>query len=428
MPLNPFIQIHFLTSYPATLLNRDDAGFAKRIPFGGATRTRVSSQSLKRHWRRFEGEHSLSELEQPRTLRSRFTFELRVAQPLTKEGLPEASVRAVAQALLSAVLGAKDDKASANKTQVQSAQLSVLGEPEVSYLTQLAREILAKEGDKIAELVAAGAATEEEAPADGKKAKPKKAARATDTEKEVRALVEKYFDKAAKENLKALKNAAGLDAALFGRMVTGDILSRGDAAIHVAHAMTVHAEASESDYFSAVDDLLPELDGEAGSGHINSSELTSGLFYGYVVVDVPLLVSNLTGCKREAWEQEDRELAAQIVEKLVHMIATVSPGAKLGSTAPYSYASMVLVEAGRAQPRTLANAFERPVKELPDRLGNTYQALARHWSDLHNMYGTRTQIRWAALGAPETLGAALGEAATSLADVAQWASAQIRGQ
>jgi hypothetical protein len=46
-----FIQIHSLTSYPASLLNRDDAGLAKRIPFGGAVRTRISSQCLKRHWR-----------------------------------------------------------------------------------------------------------------------------------------------------------------------------------------------------------------------------------------------------------------------------------------------------------------------------------------------------------------------------------------
>jgi hypothetical protein len=46
-----FLQIHTLASYPATLLNRDDSGLAKRLPFGDATRTRISSQCLKRHWR-----------------------------------------------------------------------------------------------------------------------------------------------------------------------------------------------------------------------------------------------------------------------------------------------------------------------------------------------------------------------------------------
>ena len=31
-----FLQIHTLHSYPAALLNRDDSGLAKRMPFGGA--------------------------------------------------------------------------------------------------------------------------------------------------------------------------------------------------------------------------------------------------------------------------------------------------------------------------------------------------------------------------------------------------------
>ena len=54
-----FIQIHWLAGYPGVLLNRDDTGLAKRLPFGSATRTRVSSQSLKRHWRMAEDEHAL---------------------------------------------------------------------------------------------------------------------------------------------------------------------------------------------------------------------------------------------------------------------------------------------------------------------------------------------------------------------------------
>ena len=46
-----FLQIHTLHSYPAALLNRDDSGLAKRMRFGDAVRTRISSQCLKRHWR-----------------------------------------------------------------------------------------------------------------------------------------------------------------------------------------------------------------------------------------------------------------------------------------------------------------------------------------------------------------------------------------
>ena len=42
-----FLQIHTLTSYAAALLNRDDAGLAKRLPYGGVSRTRISSQRRK---------------------------------------------------------------------------------------------------------------------------------------------------------------------------------------------------------------------------------------------------------------------------------------------------------------------------------------------------------------------------------------------
>ena len=60
-----FLQVHTLTCYPGALLNRDDAGFAKRLPFGGATRTRISSQCLKYHWRNHDGEHALCGLDVP---------------------------------------------------------------------------------------------------------------------------------------------------------------------------------------------------------------------------------------------------------------------------------------------------------------------------------------------------------------------------
>ena len=42
---------------------------------------------------------------------------------------------------------------------------------------------------------------------------------------------------------------------LFGRMVTSDPAASTEAAIHVAHAFTVHAEQAETDYFTVVDDL-----------------------------------------------------------------------------------------------------------------------------------------------------------------------------
>lgn len=46
-----FTQLHVLTSYPPSNLNRDDLGRPKSAVVGGVARLRVSSQSLKRAWR-----------------------------------------------------------------------------------------------------------------------------------------------------------------------------------------------------------------------------------------------------------------------------------------------------------------------------------------------------------------------------------------
>ncbi|MDQ5892212.1 MAG: system Cascade subunit CasC, partial [Pseudomonadota bacterium] len=52
--MTTFIQLHFLTAYPSSNLNRDDAGRPKTAIVGGVERLRVSSQSLKRAWRTSE--------------------------------------------------------------------------------------------------------------------------------------------------------------------------------------------------------------------------------------------------------------------------------------------------------------------------------------------------------------------------------------
>lgn len=390
-----FVQIHTLTNYPASLLNRDDAGFAKRMPFGGAVRTRISSQCLKRHWRVYDGENSLKSIDAPESIRSRVSFDRFIVQPLLKDGIDERIARVAAQKLADKVLGteAKRDKADkkgskkksergpAEDKEVATAQVTVIGKPELEYLCQLARDAI-KASTGTAEQV----------------------------EKEIDKLTN---EKKLKENLRALKPGsleAGLGAALFGRMVTGDILSRTDAAVHVAHAMTVHGQMAESDYFTAVDDLGREQ-GEQGSGHINASELTSGFFYGYVVVDVNGLVANLG---------DNRALAGDVVERLVYIISTVSPGAKRGSTAPYAYSHLVLVEGGSAQPRTLQNAFIEPVRTAGDLVHATYAVMQQHLADLDAMYGKNERRAHAGLA---TNG--LFEEKKTLVELAAWTKAQV---
>ena len=425
---NPkFLQIHTLTSYPGTLLNRDDAGFAKRLPFGGATRTRVSSQCLKYHWRNFEGENALRDVDEfEKTFRSRETFQRKLAQPLIADGYPKSLVHAGTGALKEFLLrGKKASKSVIEKLikpddgddpweELETNQITIFGEPEMRYLRDLVQS-------KMDELKDDYSVFWENDEVTDKKIVSKAAELMSD------------FDKGdLKKNLKGLKSASGLDAAMFGRMVTSDILARGDAAIHVAHAFTTHEEESESDFFSAVDELRrdePEESGELGAGHINSTELSSGLFYNYVVVDIPLLISNLEGVDRKKWEDADKSMTAEVVKRLIHIVSTVSPGAKLGSTAPYSYAQCLLVETGNSQPRTLANAFQQPVsKNSNGVLANSYHELGSYIKDMDQMYGKSTDRKLAATGPKDSLLALLElDSVTSVPDIADWVANQIKG-
>lgn len=397
-----FLQIHTLTSYPASLLNRDDVGFAKRIAFGGTERTRISSQCLKRHWRTADDENALDRIRAgdagvTMSIRSRRTFEQHLRDPLVAGGVGKDIAEALSRKVLETLLPeGKKRRASRGEAgegetgnpELQTDQVTVLGRPEMEYLLSLARQ--AAEG-------------------------------AADAKAAVKAF--EAIDKGElKKNLLALIRGAGLDAALFGRMTTGDMLARCDAAIHVAHAFTVHEGQPETDYFSAIDDLQgPE---ETGSGHINTAELTTGLYYGYVVVDLPLLVSNLEGCDRSRWLDADRTLVAEVVRRFIHLAATISPGAKLGATAPYAHAALVLAEAGSRQPRTLANAFLEAVSTRGDLLGATYDRLARYLEEHDGMYGRETARRLAAMEPPETL-VACTDGRLDLPGVATWAAETI---
>lgn len=388
-----FIQIHFLSGWPGALLNRDDAGLAKRLPFGSATRTRVSSQCLKRHWRMANdprGLHALAKSQGVESERSKVAIERLVMRPF--EGrFPAEMVTAVQDAFLVKYYGknAKDPK---------TRQALLFGRPEIDFMRAAAERILNDATDAKSAIALADAWCKDE-----------------------------------RANLTAMREqvqlAAGLEASLFGRMVTSDTRANTDAAIHVAHAFTVHDEQPELDYFTVVDDLRSrEEDADAGAAGVFDTELTSGLYYGYVVVDVPLLVSNLTGCARADWAGDhDRDLAARVVENLIWLVAEISPGAKKGSTAPYSRAELVLVEAGDRQPRTLANAFRDPVLLAPrdsnESLGRrTADALAGHLAGLDAAYATG-EVR-AHMALPDLR--LTDVAAHPLAALAAWAGQAVR--
>ena len=331
-----FLQIHTLSPYAGALLNRDDTGMAKRLPYGDVLRTRVSSQCLKRHWAKADDPHALIRIDGAEAAyRSRELVTRKVVDPL-RERFPQEVVNALEPELQQAVYGDKG-------TTKASRQTLLFGAPEIAWLASEA-ERLARDADTDADAAKKAAAD---------------------------------WREAFLTNISVMrKNAtlpAGITAALFGRMVTSDPNANITAPVHVAHAFTVHEEEAESDYFTAVDDLS---EGEPGADTIQETELTTGLFYGYVVVDLPLLIENLGG---------DIELAGVILHNLIYLIAEVSPGAKLGSTAPYGRASLMLLEAGDRQPRSLAEAYRSPCR--PDATAAA-DAMRAHLTRLDDAYDT----------------------------------------
>lgn len=323
--MTTFIQVHLLTFVPPANLNRDDTGAPKTAIVGGETRLRLSSQSLKRAWRksdlfaaRLKGHLS------DRT--RRFGEEIRehlVAQGVAEDKALDATLKVIE------VFGKPEDGK---------------GDAKVTYTKQLA---FISPAEKAAALHCA------EAIARGEEYDTKKLA----------AMVLKRADTAA-------------DIAMFGRMFADNPDFNREAAVQVAHAITTHRVAIEDDYYTAVDDLNEGRD-DLGAGFVGEAGFGSGVFYLYLCIDTGQLVRNLGG---------DEELAKSAVAALVEAAATVAPNGKQASFASRARAHFILAEKGDAQPRTLASAFAEAVKPK-DAMAQSHKKLIDRRSRFAKAYG-----------------------------------------
>jgi CRISPR system Cascade subunit CasC len=190
----------------------------------------------------------------------------------------------------------------------------------------------------------------------------------------------KAISKKLKNDVAAMRRslAGGIDIALFGRMATSGLMSelgKIDGALAVAHAITTHSVESDIDWFTAVDDLQ-----EQGSGHLDTQEFSSGVFYRYASLNCAQLQENLGGC--------DREKVLEIASHVLHLLATETPSAKQQSFAAHNPADLALVSIAD-MPISLANAFEFPIQSDTRggyRLGSI-EALHNYWDSVHKGYG-----------------------------------------
>jgi CRISPR system Cascade subunit CasC len=324
--MNRFLQLHLLTAYAPSNLNRDDLGRPKTANVGGATRLRVSSQSLKRAWRTSDG--FVEALHGHVGTRTK-EMGVRVATRLAEKGVKEKSARDWARKIAEQFGQLEIAKDDGSEKALHTRQLAHFAPEEVAAIDALADAMAARNGEP--------------------------------TEEELALLREKQ---------------SAADIALFGRMLAASPRFNVEAAAQVAHAITVHKVAVENDFFTAVDDLNAGEE-DVGAGHMGETEFGSGLFYLYLCIDRELLRENLG---------DDKELWKKAIAALVEAAATVSPTGKQNSFASRARASYMLCETGNQQPRSLAVSFLEPVgaREL---LSGSIERLTETRKKMDAVYG-----------------------------------------
>jgi len=296
------INLHALHAVPPSLLNRDNLGAQKTVTQGGVVRVRVSSQCWKRAMRTWIREQAIA----GGAFAARSSrWPAAVAEVLTeRHGVEIDTATAKAGAVFRA-LGFKMTDKGATAAQIYAHQ---------DTAAQIA-EVIAAHLDQIGDKV----------------------------------------DPAATDAARiALSVSNAVDLALFGRMLAEQpVGGRIDGALSVDHATSVDPAAIIEDFFTAVDDLTPE--GEAVSGNLGVSDLSSPVFYRTASIDVDQLRRNLSGA-----DNAD-ELVTAAVAVAIEAFAVSVPAAKQRSSNAGTRPSLVVATTGPAR-LTAHNAYTAPIR------------------------------------------------------------------
>lgn len=334
--MSRFVQLHVLTAYPPANLNRDDTGRPKTALLGDALRLRISSQSLKRAWRTSDVFEAAIGTQHLGTRTKLLGVELH--RMLVQGGVADKTAREWARGMAGQFGKLKADKKTDNDDDLQIEQLAHISPSERGAVHALA----------------AACAERKSAP----------------TAEELKLLT---------------RPRAAVDIAMFGRMLADTPAFNQEAAVQVAHAVTVHKAAVEDDYFSAVDDLNLGLQ-DKGAGHIGERGYGAGLFYLYLCINRELLQDNLGG---------DAALTRDALQGLLHAVTQVAPTGMQNSFGSRARASYLLAEKGDQQPRTLVQAFLKPVKPYGDQslLAQAVAAIDQRRENFDKVYGACADAR-----------------------------------
>ena len=328
------LEIHMLKNYPPVNLNRDDSGAPKTCYFGGSQRGRVSSQCLKRSWRTSELFRQLGSV----GVRTRRMPE-QVAERLREQGVGEEFVER-AQQMLTGIAN-KDGKENAKGNYTE--QIVIYSPEDIERLTKAVQDAVAEDGD-----------------------------------------IKKFKARKAKDFAKLVDGVQTrpitADIALFGRMVTSECFRDVDAAMQVAHAISTHTVSRESDYFTAVDDLL--RDDEVGAGMMGDVDFNSCCYYEYAALDVDQLRENLKDMP------DCNALVDKLVPALIRTMVMTNPSGKQNTFAGQVFPALILIECKRDKiPLSYVNAYEDPATAYGKGIvANSIQKLVDHVNLMDQTY------------------------------------------
>ncbi|WP_405444524.1 type I-E CRISPR-associated protein Cas7/Cse4/CasC [Streptomyces achromogenes] len=362
-----FLDVHALQTVPPSNLNRDDTGAPKTAVYGGVPRARVSSQAWKRAIRTyFKDEHLLDPAELG--VRTKKVVEL-LADRIT--AFDPSVARETALTLADEVVKAAGIKTEVPRRKADQAKKDAgpAPAPESKYLVFLSSRQL----DGLARHALEGAA-------------------------DITAFLKSKENKARARELADMRHS--VDIALFGRMVADVADINVDAAVQVAHALSVHRVDNESDYYTAVDD--ENTDEETGAGMIGTVDFNSATLYRYAALGVHQLAANLGQGLRE--DEPRTEPVRRAVEAFVHAFVSSLPTGKINTFGHHTQPDVVVVRLRTTRPISYVAAFEDPVRSDGGHLREAADRLAAYAAEVERAYGDpETTLTWVLRVGPATL-------------------------
>jgi CRISPR system Cascade subunit CasC len=369
------IEIHVLQSFPPANLNRDENGMPKSTVFGGRPRARISSQCQKRAVRKYYHKHHDELGIDPNLFADRSrSFNRELTKILVDLGITSGQAEIAAKFAVS-VLTEKPKKEKDNKGKKVKKNEDIPDDETEESTSESANNL---KSDTILFL----GRTEVESIAQTIKDNWSDIEGYLSTESSALGKLKKLIIpvvQAPKDSKSAFGKSG--DVALFGRMMA--VLPEGkvDAAVQMAHAISVNTLQQEFDFFTAVDDLGTTDD--QGADHLGETGYNSSTYYRYTNVDIDQLTKNLGST----------ESVQSVVKAFSQAFIQAIPSGHQNSFAAHTPPALVMVVVRKGQPISLIDAFEEPVrpKDGNSLLLNAVTGIVDHWNDLTIMYINKTE-------------------------------------